>query len=167
MFHENDIEKIKSFEKNEDIPTLTSKETEIIYTDSAKLKVIINAPLVSRFGEKENPFWEFPEGIHVRFFDENEQLESIISSRYAIYHVEKNLWEARNSVKAKNLKKNEQLNTEQLFWDEKKQLIYSTKFSRVENEDGIFFGEGGFEANQNFTWWKLKGSSGTVNYKDE
>ncbi len=164
---ENDIEKIKSFENNKEIPTLTSKDAEIIYTDSASLKVIINTPLIRQYGEHEEPFWEFPNGIHVRFFDEKEELESVITSEYAIYHVDNKLWEAKNKVEAKNLKKKEQLNTEQLFWDEKEQAIYSNKFTRIENEDGIFFGEGGFEANQDFTKWKLKSSRGTVNYKDE
>ena len=38
---------------------------------------------------------------------------------------------------------------------------------QVVNEDGTFYGENGFEARQDLSWYKLKKSKGVVTLKDE
>ena len=97
----------------------------------------------------------------------SEKLESTITAKYAIYYQEKKLWEARNNVVAKNLKKNEQLYTDQMYWDENTQKIYSHDFTKFVNNDGTFYGEEGFKADQNLDKWELIGSKGTVNVRSE
>lgn len=84
-----------------------------------------------------------------------------------MYYTDDKLWEARGNVFAHNKETNEKLNSEELFWDENQKLIYSNSFSRIETEDGTFYGQDGFESNEKFTKWKLKGSRGTVNIKEE
>lgn len=165
---ENDIEKIRGFSNTSKVPTMISTDNKFIYTDSALLRFIITTPLVHRYEEVEEPYIEFPEGIMVKHFNNQEETESIITAKYAIYYINKNLWEGRENVEAKNVQTGEQLNTEQIFWDEKKGIIYSDKFTRVVNKDGTLYGEGGFEANQNFTKWKLKKiTNSSVKLEDE
>ena len=90
-----------------------------------------------------------------------------ITANYAINNETIGLWEARGDVVAINID-GEQLNTELLFWDENKEIIYSHKFSRISTEDGVFYGENGFEAKEDFTKWKLINiNNSTVNVKDE
>jgi LPS export ABC transporter protein LptC len=165
---ENDLEVIKTITKTSNFPTLTRHTTEIVYTDSARMKVRIQTPKLERYSNTPEPYIEFPEGIHVEFFNDSSVLQSIITSKYARYDERKQLWIAQNDVVARNVQKGEQLNTEELFWDENKMTIYSDKFSRVATQNGVFFGEEGFLANQNFTWYKLKGiRKSVVNVKDE
>jgi hypothetical protein len=165
---ENDIEKIRGFQNQKELPTLVSIDNKVIYTDSAKLEFIITSPLIERHTDVPEPYTEFRKGISVKNFNKNEKIMATITANYAIYYASKYLWEARNDVEIKNLEKREQLNTEQIFWDEKKGIIYSDKWTRIMNEDGVFYGNGGFEANQNFTWWKLKKvKKSSVNFKDE
>ena len=45
--------------------------------------------------------------------------------------------------------------------------MYSNSFTRIETDDGISYGQDGFESNEKFTKWNMKGYSGTVNIKDE
>ncbi|MFW5821217.1 MAG: LPS export ABC transporter periplasmic protein LptC [Bacteroidota bacterium] len=163
---ENDIEKIKSLTDPSEFPDVYAQKVEIIYTDSAELQVILEASSIKRFGDVERPYIEFPEGLYVRFFDDSLRVESEISANYAIYYNEEQLWEAKGNVVANNIGKGEKLNTEELFWDETEKMIYSNSFSRIETEDGTFYGQDGFEANQRFTKWRLKGSRGTVNIKE-
>ncbi|MBS1234211.1 MAG: hypothetical protein H6R34_775, partial [Bacteroidetes bacterium] len=47
------------------------------------------------------------------------------------------------------------------------ETIYSDQFTKIINADGTFYGEKGFEARQDLSKWKLKGSKGTVNVKDQ
>jgi len=163
----NDIEKINTFAPAKDLPTVSGVNTEIIYTDSARLKLRIIAPELHKYDQVEEPYVEFPRGIEVYFYNENKKITSEIQAGYAIYYETKNLWEARDNVIAKNLEEGKQLNTEQLFWDQDKGRIYSDQFVKITNPDGVFYGENGFEAKQDLSKWRLKGSKGTVNLKDE
>lgn len=164
---ENDIEKIRSLTDPTDLPEISARNMEIVYTDSARLKVILEAASIRRYSNVERPYTEFPDGLFVRFFNDSMQVESEIKADYAIYYTEERLWEARGDVVANNIEKREKLNTEELFWDENKEKIFSNSFSRIETEDGTFYGQEGFESNQRFTKWRLKSSRGTVNVKEE
>ncbi len=164
---ENDIEKINALTNQLKLPDQSGKDIEIAYTDSGKLKIKFFAPEMHKYSKAEEPFTEFPQGIQVYFYDKSEKLESIINAKYAIYYQKKKLWEARNNVVAKNLKKKEELYTDQMYWDENTQKIYSHDFTKFVNDDGTIYGEEGFVADQNLEKWKLIGSKGTVNVKDE
>jgi LPS export ABC transporter protein LptC len=163
---ENDIEKINSLTANS-LPEISGKKVEIIYSDSGKVKMQLNANEIRQFAKAERPYIEFPQGIHVIFFDDSVKHESEILADYAKYYQEDRFWEARGNVMAVNLKSGKKLNTEELFWDEKLEKIYSNSFSRIETERGTFYGQKGFESNQKLTHWKLKESKGSLTIKDD
>ena len=164
---ENDIEKINTILDNTVKPEVSGKQYEIIYSDSGKVRVKVLAPEIKKYIEADKPYTEFPRGLTAYFYDDSLQIESVIKANYVIYYEEEKLWEAKNNVEARNLKEGDQLNTEHLYWDEKKKLIYSNTYSRIVNKDGTFYGQKGFEAAQDLKWWRLRGSKGTVNVKDE
>ncbi|MCX7985602.1 MAG: LPS export ABC transporter periplasmic protein LptC [Bacteroidales bacterium] len=163
---ENNIEVVKNLGELKDAPVVSAQEVEILYSDSAKLKLRITAPEIKRYSQPNKQYTEFPKGIKVEQFDSAMQVVAVIEARYAIYYENKNLWEARNNVVAKNLVKNEELNSEELFWDQAQGIIYSRKFSRISNEDGVFYGEGGFEAKEDLSQWHMLGIKGKVNIKE-
>jgi lipopolysaccharide export system protein LptC len=164
---ENEIEKIKSLSGNNTLPEVSGKNFEIIYSDSGKVKVRILAPEINKYSQAEQPYIEFPRGMKAYFYDDSLKIESVIEAGYVKYYDAEKLWEAKNNVEARNLKKGEQLNTEHLFWNQEKKTIYSNTSSRIVTEQGTFYGEKGFESNQDLTKWKLKSSKGTVNVKNE
>jgi LPS export ABC transporter protein LptC len=164
----NSIEEIKALTPDLNLPNQSGKDIEVQYTDSAKLLLKFKTPEMKRYlNKEEGPYYEFPEGIDVVFYDKNENPESRVTAKYAIYHDKTQIWDVRNDVVARNLQSGEQLNTEELFWDMGKKLIYSTVFTKITNADGVYFGEKGFESNQSFTNYKLIGSRGSVNVRDE
>ncbi|MCH7658053.1 MAG: LPS export ABC transporter periplasmic protein LptC [Bacteroidetes bacterium] len=159
MSCKNDIEVINLLTNINNLPSLTIVNLETIYTDSTKIQLRIKAPLVKRYDHEEDPYLEFPKGLKVYFYDENEKVESQLSARYAIYYEAEELWEAKDSVVATN-DRGEVLNTEQLFWDENKKLIYTSEFVKITSSDEIIYGDG-MEANENFTDWKIMKPRGT------
>ena len=165
----NDIEYINSLSEGQDFPVQTGKNFEVQYTDSGRLQVIFRAPLVERYikDNDEGSYYEFGEGIEIDFYNKSEVVESRVTARYGKYWEEKNLGFASDSVVARNLISGEQLNTEELYWDRENQKIYSDVFTKITNDEGVFYGEEGFESDQNFENYKLLGSSGTVNIEDE
>jgi LPS export ABC transporter protein LptC len=164
---ENSMEKIKTITKNPAYPTLSRINSETYYSDSSRIKVRVWAAKLERYTQTKDPYINFPEGILVYFYDTAMNIESEISAHSAVFYENKNLWIARDDVVAKNNNKGDQLNTEELFWNQNTHKIYSEKFSRIQSKDGVTIGENGFEANQNFTWWRIKNTRGDLNIKDE
>jgi LPS export ABC transporter protein LptC len=159
----NDIETINALNNEIKLPDQSGFNIEITYTDSGKIQGKIYAPEVNKYDRGEEPYVEFPKGMKVIFYDSLERPTSYIRANYAIYYAKKQLWEARNQVVAENQMNHDKLETEQMFWDQKDEKIYSEKFTRLTNADGISYGEGGFESRQDMSKWRLKGSSGTLN----
>ena len=159
MSCKNDIEVISSLTNIDNWPSQTIVNLETIYTDSAKIQLIVKSKLVETYNQEEDSYLEFPKGLEVFFYDKNEMVESQLSAKYAIYHKADQLWEAKDSVVVINAN-DEILNTEQLFWDENKKLIYTSKFVSITTTNEIIYGEG-MEANENFTNWKIMKPRGT------
>lgn len=151
-------------EKN--IPTFIIKELETYYSDSGMVKVKIIAPEMTRFERGKIRFDEYPHGIKVTFFDEYLNTTATLTSQYAKYFIDDELWEARNNVEVINYAEDESLNTEVLFWDLQKEKIYSDKFVRIKTYNEILFGRG-FESNQDFTQWRILKPTGKIMIEDE
>ena len=164
---ENDIEKINALTSELNLPQQTGYDVEIVFTDSGTLKWKLYAPEINRFDSKENPYIEFPKGIKIIDFDREGNIESKLTANYAIYYQKDKLGEAKSNVVAIKETTGEQLYTEQLFWDQKSETVYSNTFSRIINNQGTHIGEKGFEAKQDLSRWKLHGSRGTVKIRDE
>jgi len=164
---ENDIDVVKNLANPKVLPDLSASNVESLYSDSAKLKVRVLAPEFNDFETTAKPYTEFPKGIHTYFYGDSGNLVGEMIANYAIYNKLTEIWEARNNVIAYN-PKGEKLNTEQLFWDVKKKIFYSKKYSKITTPDGSqHIGEGGFEAKQDFSTYRLFGSSGSLLFRDE
>ena len=164
---ENDLEKIQTITSLDHMPDAEGQRYEILYSDSFRVKVRILAPQIERYARVEEPYIEFPQGLTAYFYDDSLNIEAYIKAKHVIYRENERLWEAKNNVEGQNLKNKNQVNTEHMFWDEQRKRIYSDTQSRIVNEDGTFYGEKGFEAKQDLTWYRLKKSKGVVKFKDE
>lgn len=164
---ENDIEKITAITSELKLPQQTGYDIEIAFTDSGILKWKLFAPEINRYESKDNPYIEFPRGIKILDYNREGKVESKLTANYAIYYKKDQLGEAKSNVVAIKETTGEQLYTEHLFWDQKSEIVYSNTFSKIINDQGTHIGEKGFEANQDLSRWKLRGSRGTVKIRDE
>lgn len=164
---ENDLERIQKITSLDRMPDASGEKYEILYSDSFRVKVRILAPEIERYARVEDPYIEFPKGLTAYFYDDSLNIEAYIKAKHVIYRENERLWEARNNVEGQNLRNHNRLNTEHMFWDEESRMIYSNTQSRIVNEDGTFYGEEGFEAKQDLSWYRLKKSKGVVKINDE
>jgi LPS export ABC transporter protein LptC len=163
----NDIETINALTSDLNLPDQSAFNFETTYTDSGLMVGKIIAPEMNHYNNKEEPYFEFPAGMKVIFYDESGNSESTIEANYAIYHENTDIWDARGQVIADNPRKGEKLETEQMFWNQREERIYTDKFTKLTNSDGVFYGENGFESRQDLTKWRLIGSKGTVNFRED
>lgn len=160
---ENDIEKINMFTGDSDeYPDIIGENIEVLFSDSAIVKVRMRAKELRQYNNAEEPYSEFPRGIIVCFYDKQQEIESEISADYAIYMTKKKLWHARGNVIAKNLKSGNRLDSEEMFWDEEKEEIYSNTYTKIVNENGTFYGKDGFKSNQTLTKYQLIGVTNSI-----
>ncbi len=157
------MKEVNAIVERELLPVEVADDIRIIYSDSALLKVILEAKHLERF-LGENPYLEMTEGVHVRFYNKLGQVESELRSNYAVSHQNTDIMEAKEDVVVIN-QKGETLNTEHLIWEEKTERIHTEEFVKITTEDEVIFGHG-FESNQDFTKYRIKKIKGTINLKD-
>ena len=156
----NSPEELERLRDNEQAGVERATEVQILYSDSAVLRVRINAPLMLNHLDPAKPRREFPEGVKVLFFNEVEQPTSQLTSRYAEYfEVERKVF-LRDSVVVWN-DQDERLETEELVWNEMDSTITSTKFVKITSPNQIIYGYG-FRSNAQFSKWEIDRVRGTV-----
>ncbi len=146
------------------LPSLTARNFTTTYTDSGKLQLVLSAPLMESYDKEEDPFSEFREGLDVKFYDGHKEPVASVTAKYARYTTSKSLWELRDSVVAIN-EAGEKLETEILFWDQKKALIYTDRFVKITTQDQIIQGYG-LESDPRLSKRRIKNLSATI-YIDE
>ena len=149
--------------KNSDIlllPTQTAKKFESVYDNLEGLQVIFSGPLLERYTNSKPPYSEYRNGIKALFYDGHKDPIALISSKYAKFLEDKRLWELKDSVVALN-EKNERLETELLYCDQEKDLVYTDRAVKITSEDEIIIGIG-LESNSRFSKWLIKNVSATI-----
>lgn len=154
-----DLQTIEALTSDEISPIETANNLRIVYSTHAEIQMVMEAPFMQRFGG-DDPYMELPQGFLMIFFDSLMNETSRISARYAIQFEADQLIDARNDVVVENMETNQRLNTEQLIWDQKNELIYTEKFVKITTEEEVLFGDG-FESDERFTSWVIKNPTGT------
>jgi LPS export ABC transporter protein LptC len=149
----------------ESLPTQTVKEFITTFTDSAAKQLVMSSPMMERYTNRKDPYWEFRFGIKVVFYDGKKDPVGMITSKYARYDENKKLWELKDSVNAVN-EKNEIMETELLYWSQEKDLVYTDRFVRMTTEDQIVLGTG-FESDPRLTDPHIRNVSATFYINDE
>lgn len=154
--------------KNSDVlsmPSMTGRDFVTVYNDSGKVQLVMRAPIMETYTNDDSPYTEFVSGIYVVFYDGHKDSVGYATSKYAKFIDKKKLWELRDSVILVNVS-NDRLETEQLFWDQEKDFIYTDRFVKIINEDQIIMGTG-FESDIRLTTRRIKNPSGPIYLKDE
>ena len=88
-----------------------------------------------------------------RKFDTLFRAEASIKADTAYYYDKKGLWKLIGNVKVSSLA-GERFETSLLFWDQRKEKVYSDKFIKIEQAERVITGIG-FESNQSMTLYKI------------
>jgi LPS export ABC transporter protein LptC len=161
----NDMETISSFYYDETLPVETAKNIEMFYSDSGIVVIKLLAPRLNRYATDE-PYFEFPEGLHLFSYDSVGQLQSELTANYGINYEKKKVMEVKDDVVIINHQKEETLNTEHVIWDQRSRKIYSDVFVKRTTPDGVLYGEG-FDADESLKVWKLRKVSGEFSIDEE
>lgn len=160
-------EKVKSHPAiftDDDVAVEIGKEVEILYSDSAVVKVRVLGPVLHNYTAANDPKQVFTEGIDVTFYDNTGKETSHLVAKKAVREQGRKIITARDSVVLTTIKK-EVLETEELVWDERLEKLSTQKFVKVTSPDEVIYGFG-LEANQDFTYWKILVPQGRIATKE-
>ena len=136
-------------------PLMETTNVLTLVSDSAKLKFQLTAPLEQQF---ENGDILYPKGMKVTFYsdDGRKTVINTLTAKYGKVDKAKNLYIMRVDVQVANVPQQQRMNTEELFFDKTKQLIYtdSTMFVKVTTPTEYLTGYG-LTANQNFSRYRI------------
>ena len=153
---------METFVSGENPPSETIKEAELTYTEKGKVKVKIISKQIERYTARSTI--NFSGGIIVYFYNDSAIITSTLTAEEAIIDEKKEQMMAQVNVELVNHKQ-EKLNTEQLIWDEKSNLIFTEKTVRITTKEEVIFGEG-FESTPDFSSYKITNVRGSINIKD-
>lgn len=157
----NDIKEVNQIANDEVRPEMTGEDLVMIYSDSARIKYKVITPEYLKMTQGKEKYEEFPKGIYVISYDADEQVAGSIKSKYAKKLEDEMLWEARNEVVIINAD-GKKLETELLYWDMKKEIIYSDRYVKLTSGGQIIEGNRGFKSDQNLNDPVFYGITGQV-----
>lgn len=143
--------------------TENGQDITIIFSQGGKVNAKLVAPTLERTLERPSSVL-FKNGLKVFMYNDSLGLESTLSAKVGKYMEEEgNVYLSKN-VEVIN-KKGEKLNTDELNWDPKRKIFYSTKEVFIKTPTDSLHGWG-LEANEDFSEKKILNVSGPITVQD-
>ena len=163
---ENDINKIRELSANQvntDVDTIHG--VDIIYSDSAKVRFRVLAPLLLQYQGKK-PYKLMPKTVNVIFYNKEDMTQmGTLTADTAIQSGDGNKLEFHKNVVAKNAK-GETFKSDELIWDKSSKTMYSNKVVQIKMANGDIMNGTGFKSDQTLAHWTMTQSTGIFNVTD-
>jgi LPS export ABC transporter protein LptC len=131
--------------KLEDTPVQTVSDMFIVQSKNGIIQMRAEGEIMEKY-EKDSLSYElFPKGFSVYGYTEDGLLETEIMADNAIHKTYldgRESWEAYGNVIVKNLIKQETLETDTLYWDQKNERIYTHCYVKMYSPTGFMQGFG-------------------------
>ena len=155
----------EAISENDTLPSMKTLGVSTLISDSGITRYKVEAEEWLIYDKKNPPYWAFEKGVYLEKFDTLFRIEASIKADTAYYHEKKKLWELKGNVQIMSLR-GDKFQTDLLFWDEKKEKVYSDKFIQIEQDDKMIQGYG-FESNQDLTEYEIKNTTGIFTIEDK
>lgn len=159
---ENDINVVKELGKKK-TGVEEGYKIESYLSQDGKMKAQLTAPVMLRYLDSGRIV--FPNTMHINFYDDSLKVESTLFAKYGTRMERESKVLLRDSVIVINVK-GDTLRTEELWWDQNRQLFYTDKPAYIRQPEQRFDGMYGMQADQNFKKWTLFQASGSLKVAD-
>jgi len=161
---ETNFKEIQRFSKNNLIPNSEAENFVLKHTDSARIKYILKSSLVYDYSTIEFPFTEFPKGVFITMFDTATK-KSYIVADYAVNFQQSEIIDLQGNVKITS-HNGDILETSQLYYDKKREWIFTEKKCKLTNSKGIWYFEG-FDSNSDLTKLEARNFRGSGVFEEK
>ncbi len=161
---ENDVNEVRDLGKKK--PSIEEgKKIDIYFSMEGKLRGHLTAPVLVRYQGDSARRSEFPNSLHVDFYNDSIKIESQVSAKYGEYKENENKVYLRDNVVAFNTK-GDTLFTEELWWDKNTEKFYTNKKVTISQHfrSSLFIGLDGMTCDQNLNNLLLYSVKNTGSY---
>lgn len=142
------LDKIQQSSKLSYLPTSVAENINTKHTDSGRLTSTLISPKMINFSNRTFPYYQFPDGIDLTLYDEKNQASFVVANSAVVYN-KTDLIDLRGNV-VLTTATNDTLFTDQLYYDQKKEWLFTDFPVKFRTKDYLTNGNG-FDANQDFT----------------
>jgi LPS export ABC transporter protein LptC len=163
---ENDLKKVDNLlQKKTGVEE--ARQIESYLSEAGRVKARLLSPLMRRY-MVDSSFMEFPNSLHVDFYDDSIKIESTLDAKYAKYLESQKKIFLKDSVMVINLQSGDTLKSRELWWDQNKEEFYTDKPAELRQRNGnILYHRNGLRAAQDLSWRETYGNSGRVTASEE
>lgn len=140
------------------MPSMSTVNVSTLISDSGITQYKIVSPLWTVYDEVDTPYWSFPKGIYLQKYDRAFNVIASVAADSAKFFRMLNLWKLDGNVELKK-EPGELFLTQQLFWDQRRNRLYSDSFIHIETPDRMLEGHG-FESNDRLTKYSIRRPTG-------
>ena len=144
----NSLKEVQDLNADSYGPMSIAENINTKYTDSGRLTSILVSPKMYNFTNDKFPYYEFPNGINLTLFDNNQDKNTVIANRAVVYS-QTDLIDLKGNV-VLTTATNDTLFTDQLFYDQEKEWLFTNFPVKFRTKDYLTKGNG-FDSNKNFT----------------
>lgn len=146
----------------DDTAVEVGRDVEILYSDSAVVRVRVRGPVLHNFTEREDPRQEFPEGVQIDFLEPDLSVKSTITAKNR-HPARQGSITARDSVESVNQQAGK-IGDRRTRSGRADGQVSTEKFVKVTKPGEVIYGYG-LEAEQDFSYWKILVPKGGIKVK--
>lgn len=159
----NEIEEIRALTDDREFSVQTIRNGTFYYTENGKLSNTLEATVFDRY-EGENPRIEVGEGFTLTIYDSLGGVDATLTARYGTWWDLEGRLVAREDVELIN-NEGSILQTEELYFVQDSDLVYTDKNVAITTEDATIYGKG-LVSDSRFRQRQIKDVTGIM-YIDE
>jgi LPS export ABC transporter protein LptC len=150
---ENNMKTLPNYRQKQ-VSVDEGKKITAYLSENAKVKARLTAPTMRR-SEMDSSYVEFPNTLHVDFYNDSFQIESIMNAHYGKWKEQEAKVYLRDSVVVMNILKGDTLFCKELWWDQKAEKFYTDKPVQIHKSGGTILYGTGLTAPQDFSGYTI------------
>jgi LPS export ABC transporter protein LptC len=157
----NNMQSVHAIVDKQALDTESADSVTLYFSTNGITKAVLKSKTFKHVLNAQPPYVDMSNGLRVEFFDVSGNPTSVLTAKRGRYFEADNNVLVRDSVCISNSSKGETLKTEELIWNDKRQLFFTEKYVTITTPTQIIHGDG-MEANQDFTFYKIINPNGII-----
>lgn len=158
---ESNIKDVQRIYKTTFVPTGEADSINLKYTDSGRVKSMVQSLKMVDYSTAKNPFVEFPKAVLVTLIDNNENKTTVVADKAISYKKTEVIYLIGN-VKITTYD-GKVLVTNQLYFDQKNEWFFTEEAFTFKDSDGSFLQGVGIDFSKDFKIFNMQNNNGEVN----
>ena len=145
-------------------PDQEVKQAHIRRSERGRLQVELDAPLIRQYKEPAARTI-YPQGVELRFYDENRNIKSSIRADKAISYDDRNIMKATDSVVVIDYASGDTIYLDDIVWRDNEDVIFSNHPVRAVNGNRVTYGDG-FVSDEQMTNLRITRQRGVIEFEE-